>query len=223
MERRTEGHMIALMARSDVGKLGTGEENIMPGLYEGSVDIWLGLPRDHRSSVTRQICAVVTHNANQSSSTVWAVWGLIYYNNSPNTHTRKSLTAITHSHSFTYGIYNVQGNYPATDFTRLSLLVSVVLIVARITQLGSPLLQMKSTRSRLRGYSAFAATLSHFSPTLSIQYWLVLLSVSKWTYRCPVFDWGITGGDWMFESDREVYQMVLPLPELELNGRWYTW
>ena len=139
------------------------------------------------------------------------------------THTRKSLTAITHFHSFTYGIYNVWGNYPAMDFACLSLLVSIVLIVACITQLGSPLLWMESTRSWLRGYSAFAATLSHFPPTLSIQYWLVLLSVSKWTYRCPVFNWGITGGDWMFESDHEVYQTVLPLPELELNGCWYTW
>ena len=88
---------------------------------------------NHQSSVTGQICAVVTHNANQLSSTVWAIWGLIYYNNSPKTHTCKSLTAITHSHSFTYGIYNVWGNYPATDFARLSLLVSIVLIVARIT------------------------------------------------------------------------------------------
>ena len=30
---------MALAAWSDIGKLGTGEENTMPGLYEGLVDI----------------------------------------------------------------------------------------------------------------------------------------------------------------------------------------
>ena len=41
VERGTEGRMMALATRSNVGKLGplAGEENTMPGLYEGSADV----------------------------------------------------------------------------------------------------------------------------------------------------------------------------------------
>ena len=66
-------------------------------------------------------------------------------------------------------------NYACTDLSRisLSLLLCVVMVDARVTQLGLPLLWIERIWSWFSGYSKPFKTLCHWLFPLSIQYWYI--------------------------------------------------
>ena len=140
------------------------------------------LPCAARMSAWARVENVLYYCANLAKN-IPCPWKNMHHSMSTDLERCRRFTDATFVYSDCYQANMRTAYYPCTDFSRnsFSFLVFVVMIDARVIQLGSPLARMARTRSCLRGDSTPAETRSHWLAMLSIQYDDMLLVVSRWT------------------------------------------